>query len=348
MNAEGRSDTRIELLRVLGALSVFAYHFMGDAEATLPLVPAHNAVWSAVRYGSGLFAVSLFVIISGVVFTWSWRRAGGPIRFVRRRLSTLLALYWWIALPLIVLALATHRMPLSAAWKVPVWLGGLGILSPSTFFPVVDAWWYMALALQLVLVYPVLRTLQDGIGLHGFMIGAAVVSIASTWALAALGLTYAVAGFAGSRLAEFAFGMTIGRSVGTGARAWPRASVLLAMGLALGACILGSPQFPTHVALALAIALLSVGMIRNASGSVGRAVMAAGGLSFAFYLSHSPWAKPILTSVVGTGSTGVTIALAAVLSLAVGTLVAWGFLSSFHTARGALARILLSKAGSDD
>ena len=26
------SDTRIELLRIIGALSVFSYHFMGDAE----------------------------------------------------------------------------------------------------------------------------------------------------------------------------------------------------------------------------------------------------------------------------------------------------------------------------
>jgi peptidoglycan/LPS O-acetylase OafA/YrhL len=345
VNTQGRSDTRVELLRVLGALSVFAYHFMGDAETTLRPVLAHDAVWSAVRHGSGPFGVSLFIIISGVVFTWSWQRAGRPVQFVRRRLGSLYSLYWWIALPLIVLALATHRMPMSEAWKVPLWLGGLGILSPSTFFPVVDAWWYMALALQLVLLYPLLRRLQDGIGLQGFMIGAAVVSIASTWALTALGLTYAVAGFIGSRLAEFAFGMTIGRTVGTGARAWPRVSVLLAMGLALGVCILGLPQLRTHIALALTIALLSFGMIGNASGAVGKAAMAAGGLSFAFYLSHSPWAKPILTSVVGIGSTEVAIALAAGLSLAVAALVAWGFLSSFHVARDVLARVFSSKAG---
>lgn len=334
MTTARRGDRRIELLRVIGALSVFSYHFMGDVETVLRPAFVRSPVWGAVREGSGPFGVSLFVVISGIVFTWSWSRASSSADFARQRLAALFPLFWWIAVPLILLALAAHRMPSADLWKVPIWLSGLGILSSATFFPVIDGWWYMTLALQLVLVYPMLRRTQDRLGVEVFVLGSAVVTAVSVWALRTFGWDYGIGGFVGSRLLEFAVGMTIGKYLRVGARGWPRATVLAAVVVALAACATGLPGTSLRIALAPAVVWLTVGIVGNASGSFGRWVTAAGSLSFAFYLSHSPWAKPVLASLARVASPAMATALGGVLALAVGVLVAWGFQSFFVWANG--------------
>lgn len=328
MTTARRNDTRIELLRVIGALCVFSYHFMGDAESVLLPTLGPAPLWDAIRDGSGPFGVALFIILSGLVFTWAWPRASSWAEFVRRRLAALFPLYWWIAVPLIALALLAHRMPTTNLWKVPFWLSGLGIVSRETFFPVVAGWWYMTIALQLVLAYPVLRRMQERLGLEVFVLGCAVVTVASVWALTNLGLYYAISGFVGSRLLEFAVGMTIGKYLRAGTRGWPRASVLAAVTLALAVCV-ASPGISLRSALAPVVVLLTVGIAGNVSGSFGRWVNVGGSLSFAFYLSHSPWAKPILSSVARMGSPEIGIALGGAMSLTAAVLIAWGFQSSF-------------------
>jgi peptidoglycan/LPS O-acetylase OafA/YrhL len=330
----GRGDTRIELLRVIGALSVFSYHLMGDAETVLRPTFASGQVWAAIREGSGPFGVGIFIVISGIVFTWSWPRADGSADFVRRRLRSIFPIFWWVAVPMVLAALAAHMMSPADLWKVPIWLSGLGIVSPTTFFPVVDGWWYMTLALQLVLAYPMLRRAQDGLGAEAFVLVSAVATVASVWALRALGWDYAVGGFVGSRLLEFAIGMTIAKYVGAGIRGWPRATALAAMVVALAACAAVQGGVPLRIALAPAVVCLTVGAVGNLPGSLGRWVAAAGSLSFAFYLSHSPWAKPILAFMTREASSTVAIALGGVLAFAVAGLVALGFQRSFLWANG--------------
>jgi len=325
-----RRDARVELLRVIGALSVFLYHFMGDVETVLRPALVHAAPWAVVRQYSGLFGVSLFITISGLVFTWAWPRAASSVEFVRRRLAAIFPLYWWIAVPLIAGALLAHRMPTTDLWKVPVWLSGLGVLSPATFFPVVDAWWYMSLALQLVLIYPVLRRMQERLGVEVFVLVSAGVTIGSVYGLRSLGLGYAIQGFAGCRLLEFALGMTFGVCLSAGTRGWPKISAFTAMLVAAGACVAASPGDLTRIALASAlVVLLTVGLAPDFSGRFGRWATFGGGLSFAFYLCHSPWAKPILASVAGLGSPTTQVVLGAAMSLTAAGLIAWGFRGSF-------------------
>ena len=324
-----RGDTRIELLRVIGALSVFLYHFTGDVETVLQPAFVSATLWTTVRGVLSTFGVSLFIVISGLVFTWAWPRTRGSAAFVHRRLAALFPLYWWIAVPLIAVALCTHVMPTTDLWKVPIWLSGLGILSPATFFPVVDAWWYMTLALQLVLIYPFLRRTQERLGVEVFMLVSAVVTIASVFGLRALGLDYAIQGFVGSRQLEFAVGMTIGACLSSGTRGWPRASALVAIFVTVAVCAAALPEALRRITLAPVVVLLTVGIARNASGRFGRLVIVGGSLTFAFYLSHSPWVKPILASVVGVGSPTMEIVLAGALSLTAAMLIAWGFQTSF-------------------
>ena len=337
MKVKRRVDTRIEILRVLGALSVFAYHFAGDAESVTGSVVAGGSLWAAVQKGSGPFGVALFIIISGIVLTWSWSRVSSPAAFVRRRLGALFSLYWWVAVPLIALALVADRMPIEDLWKVPLWLSGLGILSSTTFFPVVDGWWYMTLAVQLVLLYPMLRRVQDRLGLEGFVLGSALVTVFSGWALTAAGLSYAIDGFAGSRLMEFAIGMTMGRCLREETRGWPPASVVVSIVVGLGVCVLGSPGAPLRMVVAPAVVLLVVGTTRNAAGMFGRWIAVAGGLTYAFYLVHSPWAKPILAALTSL-PLPLRVAVGCVLSLAVSASLAWGFQRSLLWTRGRLKR----------
>lgn len=330
MESKRRGDVRIEALRIVGALSVFAYHYVGDALAVLGTGAHGSWWWQALRYGSGSFGVAMFVVISGATLTWAWPRAQTAIGFIRRRLTALLPLYWWIAVPLIVVALAAHRMPLTDLWKVPVWLSGLGIVSPATFFPVVDGWWYMTLAVQLVVVYPMLRRLFDRIGAAPFLLLSAAVTVASAWGLLALGLGYATPGFFGSRLVEFAVGMTLGSLIAPGGRAWPGWATTGAGALALTVCALALPGAPTQIVVAPILVCLVVGAIGNVrEGRAAGAITALGALTYAFYLSHSPWAKPVLEALSRAVSPQVAAAIGAPVCLVLAVLVAWGFHSSF-------------------
>jgi peptidoglycan/LPS O-acetylase OafA/YrhL len=323
-------DTRIELIRVVGALAVFTYHFMGDVEAVIQPSFAAAPTWVAIRELSGPYCVTLFIIVSGIVFSWSWARSEGARSFVRRRLSSLFPLYWWVALPLIALALVAGRMPTADLWKVPVWLSGLGIVSPLTVFPVADGWWYMTLALQLVLVFPVLRVVQDRIGDAGLLVSACAVTVISVWLLRGVGLRYATIGFVGSRLLEFAIGLVIGRRQAGVVRSWPRASTMAVAACAVAIYAVASGNSVWNVVLAPATVVLLIGLVPNADGMSGRWLIGAGGLSYAFYLSHSPWAKPLLTGIAGLGADQwLELGLSAALSLAVACVIAWGFLASF-------------------
>jgi peptidoglycan/LPS O-acetylase OafA/YrhL len=333
MSSGGRNDTRIELLRVIGALAVFVYHFMGDAETVLAPSLAALPAWRAVREGSGPY------------FSWSWPRAKGAWDSVRRRLRALFPLYWWVAVPLTGLALVAGRMPLSDLWKVPVWFAGLGILSPLTFFPVIDGWWYMTLALQLILIFPLLRRIQDRSGDAVLLVGSCAVTVGSVLLLRYAGLEYAVAGFVGSRCVEFSIGMVIGRRQGTGVRSWPTPLVAAMMLAALVLYAMVPSSGSWRVLFAPLTVVVLLGLVRNAGGSLGEGILAAGGLSFAFYLSHSPWAKPILGVVAAMGvAPWLAIGLGGAGSLVVACVIAWGFRTSFDVTEARLRRGIAHRA----
>lgn len=330
-NTTVAKDVRIELLRVLGALSVFTYHFMGDVDTVLRPGFSDSLLWATIRHVSGPFGVSVFILVSGIVFGWAWSRPAGPVRFVQRRLKSLFPVYWWIALPLIGAALLTHRMGFGELWKTPIWLSGLGILSPRTFFPVVDGWWYMTLALQLAVSYPFLRKLQERIGDSWFLFFSAAVCTMSVLLLNAMGLQYAVAGFVGSRLLEFACGMVVGRHVSSGEKALPQWRELLVLLLVCVAGVAVSRTLSGASALAVFVVVIVLAVMRNSQTHLAHMVTTAGGLTFAFFLSHSPWAKPILTVLSSVTSTIGAMVAGGFVALTFAVLVAWFFKWSFDS-----------------
>lgn len=327
-----RTDARIELLRLLGALCVFGYHFAGDASAAG--APSFGVIWQS----SGPFGVCLFLVLSGVVSTWAWDRRSDRTRYWTRRLSSIFPLYWWVAIPLIALALASGRMPASELWKAPFWLTGLGIVSPETFFPVVDGWWYMTLVLQFAMLYPLLRRVQDVAGRPVFLIGAAVVSVLASWSLSSLGLGYATLGFAGSRLIEFACGMTLGRDIAAGARAWPTMSTIVAACAALLAFGVRSPSQAIQVCIASIAAVCALGLIPSQIGRWASTARVLGGYTFAFYLVHSPWTKLVMSATEALPWTLGGGALRAIAALAVACAVTWVFSRTFSIAAGRWAK----------
>jgi peptidoglycan/LPS O-acetylase OafA/YrhL len=334
-------DTRIGLLRVTGALLVFAYHFMGDAEAVLRSPLAANTAWRLVRDGSGSYGVSIFIVISGIVFSWAWPRAKGAASFVRRRLVALFPFFWWVAVPMIALALIVHRMAWQEIWKVPLWLTGLGLLSPTTFFPVVSAWWYMTLALQFACLYPLLRRLQDRAGVDVFLLVCSAVAVASVWALQGLGLQYLTLGFAGCRLLEFAIGMTAGRLMEPGKRARLPARSWAVVGLAAGGYVAATPAWASSIVVAPLFVLLVLVLMKDAKGTSADIIGNAAALSFAFYLSHSPWAKSILSALPRDLPSVWAVLLGAALSLLVAVVIAALFRWSFVSARRVLRKAVV-------
>lgn len=329
MTRARQADTRIGLLRVIGALSVFAYHFMPDAESVLRTPLATSAVWQLIRDSSGSLGVSIFIIVSGLVFSWAWPRATDAAGFVRRRLAALFPLFWWVAVPLTVVALFTGRMAWPEIWKVPFWLSGLGVLSPSTFFPVVDAWWYMALALQLVCLYPLVRRLQDRIGIDAFVVACGAVTGSAIWVARGLHLDYLVIGFAGCRLLEFAVGMTLGRLMESGEKPHVPLMTFGALAIATVLCLAVAPDAVPRAVVAPLIVFGVVGLVGNAQGRGAAVIGGASALSFAFYLSHSPWAKPILAALPASLPSPWSVALGAIASLTAAVLIAAMFQWSF-------------------
>lgn len=338
-------DGRIGALRVLGALAVFLYHFMGDAEAVVVGSPVGWPPWDAFSAGSGPFGVSVFIIVSGVVYTWAWQRSATPLMFVRRRLRSLIPLYWWVALPMIAVALVVGRLGAGDLWKVPFWLTGLGILSEPTFFPVVDGWWYMSLAVQLAVVYPILRRAQDRAGVTWFLVAAGAVAAVCGWAFLGMGLHRFAMAFVGSRLLEFAVGMTIGRSITAGASLIGSPLDLVRIGAAATA-LLAVP----HGGIPEAFAVVVVAMVLSTGQRLPyeNCVATLGGLSFAFYLCHSPFAKPVLQALAVIESPEVRIICAGVIATGLALVVSWGFKASFDGVVGARATPQVERGSSGD
>lgn len=336
-----RGDARIEMLRVLGALCVFADHWMGDVQLVLNPDLARTGLWTTLEHYLGFYGMSLFIVISGLVFNWAWTNTGTWMAFVRRRIAALFPLYWWIAVPLIALSLAAHRMPITDLWKLPFWLTGLGILNSAIFQPVVHGWWYMTLALQMVLAYPFLRGIQQRLGVEAFVLLSAILSIASVYGLKVVGYDYAIDGFLGSRLLEFAMGMTIGVYVMPGTRGWPRISALVVMLIAALVWAAALQEVFPSVPLALVVVVLTCGVGRNLFGRLGRWASVGGGLSFPFYLSHSPWAKPIMGFLAVWVPQNMQVAMSAAISLIAAVLVAWGFQKSFTWATRRMTTTLI-------
>ena len=148
VSPERRRIYELDLLRLVAALSVVAYHytFRGQAEGDYIPVQYPGALTAVTRYG--VFGVELFFLISGFVILRSARnRTAG--RFVSSRIIRLYPAYWAMVIVTFTAIMATgssDRFDLS----LPVFAVNITMLQRFTPFTAVDidgSYWTLAVEL---------------------------------------------------------------------------------------------------------------------------------------------------------------------------------------------------------
>lgn len=128
---------------------------------------AWDAAFNAIRYPGllGEVGVQIFVIGSGLGLTLSaMRRSGVDGSFLRRRLERI-APTWIVvhvlaliaSLPILLFIGGGLSDRVAAPWDARFWASLVGFrITPETIYYLVPAWWFIALLIQLYLVFPLL------------------------------------------------------------------------------------------------------------------------------------------------------------------------------------------------
>jgi len=343
MGASGR-HANIEVTRAVAILAVFGYHFLGfwraaGGVARLGVAP-HGLERRVLLYG-GTWGVSVFVVVSALVLVRSLDQSSGLPAFYRRRLLRIFPLFWWIAVPLMVLAFAAGRMQVDQLWKVPFWLTGTEILWPGRLWPVTAAWWFITLIVQIYLVFPLLVAFARRFGPAPLMGFALVVNLACL-TLAQYGdhvfgrgaASFIGLAFVGSRLVEVAAGVSLGLlywqwSAGRRPSAATVATVAWSTAAAYLALRLFDWEFIAQPWALVFVVLMLPGVVRAACGSrVMAPLLWVGAISYAFYLAHSLTMALLVQFLAARGVSSEPLALAASLVMALA--VAAGFHFSYR------------------
>ena len=256
----------MELIRVLAVTGVFLFHLW----SVIPLSGQDGALGWVLFYAArfGNLGVPLFNMVTGFVLALPYlgpehRPAPAYGDFLRRRFLRIcpnyyVALVLW-TLVLLAYGVGAQRESLGSAFLAHLLF--LHTLSPSLFFSIVPAYWWLGLLAQFYFFFPILLRLFQRIGSGT----AALFVCAASWLLwaALVGFSHARPGSAWAtlsymwyfnlpaRLPEFALGMWIAAAWNPGRSARP-AGVSNVFDVAS----LAAP-FRVFVAVALAYALVS-------------------------------------------------------------------------------------------
>lgn len=252
----------------------------------------------------GSQAVAVFLLLSGFGLTYALgteaKPATGWRHWVRRRLLRLFPMYWTAHLVWLVSPFVARTDPID--WRFLLSFAGDRVWPPELFYYANPAWWFFGLIVQLYLVFPLLAALLHRIGPALFLAIAAGFTIASRWLLLdvidANGI-FVQGAFFGSRLWEFAAGMSLGwllRRERTRTLAW----LLGAPGFAAGVLLYTAgflsyrpgPSFTctdglVGMGLFLLLAHLSRGLL--SLPGLRRPLLFLGATSYGFYLLHQPY-----------------------------------------------------------
>lgn len=345
----GARQPDLDALRALAALGVFASHLPWFAYYGRPSTstPIGRLVGGAPLLGVGGFAVCVFLVISGVGITRLLVvRAPKWDAFVRARLGALFGTYWAVAIPVLVVAAALGVLALADLWKVPLWLTGLGVVSRASFAPLLGSWWYIGLALQVILVMPAVVWGLKRFGPWAVLGAAWALALTTCFALAPLGIGYAEKSLIACRGVEVVAGALLACEL------WPdvaaglgitRRTAGLALGVAavsllgLGTVGLGGRWFYRGAAILLAAAVVYARAIeRSGAKWLAAIAVAAGAVSFAFYLVHEAVIKGVWALAGGAGR--VQFALGTTVALVVATLLGVLFTRGTSAARKRFGR----------
>lgn len=318
----------IDALRLLGALLIFLYHFVPDYELVFGepyTAPGFASIFQTALPHFANWAISLFVMLAGLSLVMSWRAGTRAVRYFVRRGVRLLLPLWIVAVPYTVAAIIVGIMPAGELWKLPFWLLGIGVVSPGTYLPVSEAWWYVTLALQCALVTPLVMWLLDRIGLARTILAMAATGVLSVWVIGVLPneWTYLTQGLVFARFVELAAGVLTAQTL------LRRTDTVGTLGLALvllTAAVLadgfGAITPVTVISAWMVVLLGSALLLGYAPASPGWLAL-AGVATYPFYLAHAPIGKYTVRILGGAGidSPWLLAAVAFFLSAAVALMV---------------------------
>jgi peptidoglycan/LPS O-acetylase OafA/YrhL len=324
----------IEVMRALAILAVFGFHFLGfwqSANGTLNVT--HGLLGHVHRvlllYG-GTWGVSVFILLSGLGLVAGMEKTATVGAFFRRRLLRVFPLFWWIAVPTLVLLLALGRMPVSLLWQAPFWLTGTTIAAPGKLWPISASWWFITLIVQIYLVFPLLWWIARRCGCAAVMAVAVCVNGTTlavvSWSAAPWGHTAASfvgLAFVGSRLIELTAGLCLGALYWpwvAGNRPSARTIAAVAVALPVGYFVLDrfmQPPWSQPYALGFVILMLPRAVRTACTTRVMRPLLWLGTSSYAFYLAHAVWSALTVAALTQLGLQSELLTLLATLAVAI-------------------------------
>lgn len=312
----------IDALRVLGALLIFLYHFGGDYEsAALPSAAGTGALgwFSLIRPHFAEWGISLFVVLAGTSLVLSHRNTTTYLQHLRRRAIRLLLPLWIVGVPYVLAGLALGEMSYQEFWKIPIWFAGLSVVSPETYLPVSQAWWYVTLALQCAAIAPALRRLVDRAGVPVAVIVLALIELLTLACIGTLPTDwqYLAQGLVLARLVELAAGLIAGCVlVHTISPSQIALALLTAVGAAVLAEMVGAITSASAIAVwGLAVVSFSLILANQYTSTKMLSLIAVG--TYPFYLVHAPIGKYSIRALASLGVGSPLTALATALGLSV-------------------------------
>lgn len=264
-----------------------------------------EAVWLKLS-GLCFHAVGLFIALSGwaLMESTSRRAASGPIKWGSWYVARLVRLYpmYWVAHLVYLLSPFVARLePVDS--RIVLSLLGLRFVDISRNFHYLNAaWWYFALILQLVLMFPLLFWAARRLGPWPFLLVAAAVGFIARYLLLVVyqqNGVWSVGGLALCRLPEFALGMALGM---WHARSPEKAERFFLGGAGLVAGILLYPlamqlyaNIHTYVFVDFATGMCCMLVVLGLAGFVVRWPMPTtilslvGAYSYGIFLVHQPY-----------------------------------------------------------
>jgi peptidoglycan/LPS O-acetylase OafA/YrhL len=319
-----------DVVRVAAVLMIFLYHFTPDWLSSTSDQPNHAEEF-IIQHFAG-WGIATFVVLSGFALALATSRSRASYgTYLSRRFTRILAPFWTVAIPLSIAGFALGEATWADIWKLPVWLLGLGLVHPTTYQPISEAWWYVSLALQISLVMPLLLRARRSWGL----IPMTVLAIAlNAGALAAVSLIrpeweHLAQGLVFCRVAELAIGIAAADLVLRGRenhRALATALGCIGFTMAVSPLLDLLGMWTSWQAMLVLATLFAVCALFAASLKArARWLTWAAALSYCFYLTHAPVSKYFghLLAKLGLHSTLVALPIVLIVCLLVAWLADW-------------------------
>ena len=352
MREAGDSTTRLKWLDAVKAIALFGIFLNHVVERSIgyPLIANPSAHWPPFErrlvqllpfsgYGmwdlpynllrylgfAGEIGVQLFLTASGFGLTLSLlRRQSDELRygaFIRRRAGRIYPTWWIVhflallaSIPVLVFIGGSASEQVAAPWDPRFYLSLLGLrVTPDSLYYLVPAWWFIALLLQLYLVFPFLYKLLKRVGPAKLLL----YGVAVSWIVRGMGLLvfdeYLDAWSRGAifitRLPEFLLGISLASWFHSDPQTADRrlaspamilgGSMAIAVGTASALTLIGNTWSPFLLGAGWLVILYALFRDRDLESPLGSVLRWISVHSYSLYLVHHPIAYALSPPKLG-------------------------------------------------